>query len=86
MTFSVYVLYSPSFNKIYVGSTSDLETRLLSHNDLATKGYTVRYRPWTLIHSETFRTKREALLRERQLKSGKGRAFIWGLIKSRENG
>jgi putative endonuclease len=48
MTFSVYVLYSPLYDKIYIGHTSDLESRLLSHNFLATKGYTLRYRPWTL--------------------------------------
>ncbi|MBT1696823.1 GIY-YIG nuclease family protein [Fulvivirgaceae bacterium PWU4] len=73
MTFSVYVLYSPSHNKIYIGYTSDLEKRLLSHNQLATKGYTLRYRPWILIHKEVFNTKFEAMKREKELKSGKGR-------------
>jgi len=27
--FTVYVLYSPTFNKIYIGFTSDLEARIL---------------------------------------------------------
>ncbi|WP_084328472.1 GIY-YIG nuclease family protein [Indibacter alkaliphilus] len=30
--FTVYALYSPAFDKIYVGFTSNLEQRLLSHN------------------------------------------------------
>ena len=74
--FFVYVLHSPTSNKIYIGFTSDLENRLLSHNKLATKGWTVKYRPWDLIHTESFSTKSEALQREKQLKSGKGREWI----------
>ena len=67
MTFSVYVLFSPSHNKIYIGYTSDLEKRLLSHNHLASKGYTIRYRPWMLIHTEVFNTKLEAMKREKEI-------------------
>jgi putative endonuclease len=40
----------------------------------------VKYRPWNLIHQEHFDTKREAMMREKQLKSAKGREFIWRLI------
>ena len=78
--FSVYVLYSEKFNKIYIGYTSNIEQRLLAHNELETKGYTLRYRPWTLIHSENFSDKTSAMKREKQLKSAKGRAFIWNLV------
>ena len=86
MTFSVYVLFSPSHNKIYIGYTSDLEKRLLSHNHLSPKGYTKRYRPWMLIHTEVFNTKLEAIKREKELKSGRGRKFIWELIRSGSGG
>ncbi|WP_245970420.1 GIY-YIG nuclease family protein [Pseudochryseolinea flava] len=34
----VYVLYSIPHRKTYVGYTSDLESRLASHNELSTKG------------------------------------------------
>jgi putative endonuclease len=78
--FTVYVLYSREHNKIYVGYTSDLNSRLDSHNIYSTKGYTVKYRPWNLIHQEHFETKKEAIMREKQLKSAKGREFIWRLI------
>jgi len=50
--FFVYVLYSPSANKFYVGYTSNLESRLLSHNLLGTKDWTKRYSPWELVHTE----------------------------------
>ncbi len=80
--FKVYALYSPKFNKIYIGYSSNLEQRLKSHNELATKGYTVKYRPWKLIYSEHLSNKQEALIREKQLKSAKGREFVWNIIKN----
>ena len=52
-----YVLYSPSFDKCYVGYTSDLSSRLGSHNELGTSNLTKRYRPWELIYSEDLSTK-----------------------------
>ncbi|MBV8389836.1 MAG: GIY-YIG nuclease family protein, partial [Mucilaginibacter sp.] len=54
--FTVYVLYSQKFNKIYIGYTSDLAHRFLSHNQLATKGYTIKFRPWVIAHTEEFET------------------------------
>ncbi|WP_426670702.1 GIY-YIG nuclease family protein [Mucilaginibacter sp. McL0603] len=42
--FTVYALYSTKYNKIYIGFTSDLNNRFLSHNELATKGHTIKYR------------------------------------------
>ena len=76
LCFMFYVLYSPSFNKIYIGFTSDLEARFKSHNELATKGWTIKFRPWTLAYSESFKTKSEVMKREKELKSAKGREFI----------
>jgi len=78
--YTVYVLFSKRFNKIYIGYTSDLESRIISHNELGKKGWTLRFRPWTLVYSEEFNTKGEALLKEKQLKSGKGREWIWSEI------
>jgi putative endonuclease len=81
--FTVYVLYSRKFKKIYVGFTSDLEARFKSHNELGTKGWTIKYRPWIILYQEEFDSKSEAMKREKELKSGKGREFIWSLIKLR---
>ena len=72
----VYVLYSHSYNKIYVGFTANLQARVLSHNQLANKGWTLKFRPWTLVYHETFSSKAEAMKRERELKSAKGREYI----------
>ena len=75
--YSVYILYFRSFEKIYVGMSSNLEQRLLSHNELGKKGWTIKFRPWELIHKEIFSDKQEALLREKALKGAKGRTWIW---------
>ncbi|NOY78356.1 MAG: GIY-YIG nuclease family protein [Calditrichaeota bacterium] len=78
--YTTYVLYSERYDKIYIGYTSNLEQRLLSHNELATKGWTVRFRPWTLVYKEVYEEKSEAMRRERELKSYQGRRFIRNLL------
>ena len=83
--FHVYILYSPSYDKIYIGFTSDLASRIKSHNELSKKGWTVKFRPWLLAHSEEFSTKADAMRREKELKSAKGRKFIWEQIISKLN-
>ena len=79
MNYFVYVLYSEKFDKIYIGMTSNLEQRVFSHNHLP-KGWTKNFRPWMLVYSEELPSKRAALIREKELKSHKGRDFIRSLI------
>ena len=76
MEYFVYVLFSPEHDQIYIGYTNNVAGRLLSHNLLAKKGWTLRFRPWSLIYEESFATKREAMIREKQLKSAQGRLWI----------
>ena len=80
--FVVYILYSEKFNKTYTGFTSNLIERFKSHNNLSTKGYTLKFRPWIVIHIEFFNSKTEAIKREKYLKSGIGREFIQNIIKN----
>lgn len=82
MKFYTYVLYSKSFNKIYIGQSSDLEKRLKEHN-LGLSTYTKRYIPWEIIYTEEYQTRSEAMKREKELKSQKGREFIWKMINGR---
>ena len=79
----VYVLYSVRFDKIYIGYTSDLESRFRSHNELGYKGWTIKFRPWEILHTENFDSKSSAMKREKQLKSAAGRAFIRELVRSK---
>ncbi|WP_298318793.1 GIY-YIG nuclease family protein [uncultured Aquimarina sp.] len=74
--FVVYILYSEKYDKSYTGYTSDLISSFRSYNQLATKGFTIRYRPWKVVYLEFLETKKEALVREKNLKSSKGREWI----------
>lgn len=79
----VYVLYSPAYKKIYIGFTSNLNQRMLSHNILEKDSWTARYRPWELIHTESFVSKHEAMKREKALKGGRGRQWIKNYLLSK---
>jgi putative endonuclease len=79
--FVVHILYSEQNRKTYVGFTTDLISRFQSHNALSNKGWTVGYLPWKVVHVELYGTKREAMSREKELKTGKGRDFIKRLIQ-----
>ena len=73
--FYTYVIKSGATGRYYIGSCSDIESRLKQHNRGQTK--TTRYKsPYKLVYKEDFVTKTAALKRERQIKNYKsGRAF-----------
>ena len=75
------MLYSVSGAKSYVGFTNDLKRRLFEHNVSEKTGFTLRYRPWLLIHEEAFDDKATAIKREKFLKSGVGREEVKGIIE-----
>ena len=78
--FVTYALYSSAYDKLYIGCMQNLISRFHSHNSFAKKGYTVRYRPWIVIHVEFYNSIMEALKREKQLKSNRGRMFLRTLL------
>ena len=80
MDFVVYNLFSSTYNTTYTGYTSDLISRFKSHNELATKGHTIKFRPWEVLHVEFYPDKKSAMIREKYLKTGAGRDFIKTLI------
>ncbi|MBK7093446.1 MAG: GIY-YIG nuclease family protein, partial [bacterium] len=59
----------------YVGQTADLPKRLEQHNS-GLSLWTKRRTNWSVIFFEIFATRREALTREKWLKSGVGRDFL----------
>jgi len=83
--YTVYALYAPKHDKIYIGYTSNLEQRLLSHNKLGKKGWTIKFRPWELAYSEEVESKTEAMKREKQLKTARGREFVWEKVREKFN-
>jgi putative endonuclease len=68
MSFVVYILYSKSLNKYYVGSTNNLISRLNQHN----KGKSISTKSglsWNLVYSEEYNTRTDATRREKQIKT-----------------
>lgn len=82
--FYVYGVYNKKHNKIYIGQTDNLDQRIKLHNDKQFKNsYTARFDgEWVLVHKEELGSRVEALRREKQLKSYRGREFIKNLIYS----
>lgn len=79
--YTVYAIYNMAAQKYYIGQTKDINDRLRMHNNHTFKSYTSRFLgEWILIYQESVATRSEALNREKQLKSGNGRAFIKSLI------
>jgi putative endonuclease len=76
--YKVYAIYNKNHDKIYVGQTKDLETRLELHKEkIFGNSYTSRFDgEWILIYSELVNSRVSALRREKELKSFRGREFI----------
>jgi putative endonuclease len=77
--FKVYILYSASKDKYYIGQTEDLERRLAEHNMRKNLGAS----DWELKYHESFETRSDAMKRELEIKGKKRRSFIEGLIKGK---
>ncbi len=78
--YSVYVLKSIEYKRFYIGSTSNLEKRILKHNSGGSV-WTKRYKPWKIIYAEQYVSKTEALQRENEIKSWKTGIKFCNLIK-----
>ena len=79
MTFWAYVLRC-SDGSYYVGHAEELEARLAAHESGEFEGYTAKRRPVTLVWSQEFSTREEALSAERRIK-GWSRAKKEALIR-----
>ena len=84
--FYAYVLKNQQSGKIYIGQTCDLEERLKRHNGILKSrntSYTSKNKGfWEIAYSEIFETRKEAIKREKELKSYQGREFIKKSLKN----
>ncbi|HLP64534.1 GIY-YIG nuclease family protein [Flavobacterium sp.] len=83
MEFIVYVLFSSTKNRFYIGFTSNLEERIIRHNQKS-KGFTGNTNDWKVVYTENYSSKEEALKRELQIKSWKSRIKIQELISKKD--
>jgi putative endonuclease len=84
MKYYCYAIFNSERNKIYIGQTGKLKERLERHNGKLknkSKSFTSKNSgEWKLIYQEEVFSREEAIKREKQLKSFKGREFIRNLI------
>lgn len=76
----VYVLRSLKDNMFYTGYTINLKNRLKSHNDGKVNSTHLRI-PFELIYFEASLNQKDALHREKYLKTSYGKKYIKNRIK-----
>jgi len=76
----VYILRSMKSGMWYAGLTADLRKRFREHQS-GQSTYTKGRGPFELIYYEAYRNVSDARSREKQLKSGQGRAYLRQRIK-----
>ena len=79
--FFVYIIYSSSLDKYYIGYTTDLTKRLNEHNT-GVSVYTSKASDWVLKYQDSFPERELAMKREKEIKSKKSRKYIDWLISS----
>jgi putative endonuclease len=68
MKYYVYILFSESHQRFYIGQTNGIEQRLQRHNGGYEKA-TSPYKPWKLILFLEKSTRAEAMVLEKKLKN-----------------
>ena len=85
MEYFVYILYSQSRDRYYVGYSRDPFSRLDEHNMGATTS-TKNGRPWILVYFEDCDDKSAAIKLECKIKRMKSRKYIESLIGKKSAG
>jgi putative endonuclease len=75
MIYKIYILFSETYRRTYVGFSKDTLKRLETHNSgkvMSTK----KFKPWRIVYEEVVESYEEARKREIYYKSGAGRRKI----------
>ena len=80
--YTIYILRSEKTGRHYIGYTSNLDRRLIQHNEGLNRS-TKSGIPWKIIYTETgYKSREEALKREKEIKSWKGGIKFKQLIEN----
>ena len=77
----VYILSNYNRTTLYIGVTSNLETRIAEHRNGTASVFTAKYKLFYLLYFEEFQSIQLAIAREKQLKRWH-RDWKFNLIKS----
>ena len=73
----VYILENQSDKSLYIGFSADLRQRIAAHQNGRGSRTTKLKKEWKLIYYESYLDKNDAIGREKFLKSGSGRKYIY---------
>ena len=73
--FCVYILFSESLKKYYIGQTKDLDLRFQQHNAGLSK-YTKNGVPWRQVKHFEVKSRSEAVKLERKIKSRGAKRYL----------
>ena len=77
MQYFVYILFSESLNRFYIGTTDDVNKRLHEHNTgHYDNSFTIKGIPWSLFHVIECMNSKQAFELERFIKKMKSAVFI----------
>ena len=78
----VYLLKHTESGERYIGYTEDLRRRLREHNEGKNASTRRKEGLWELIYYEAFKSKEDAILREKRLKQhGKSKQELYNRLK-----
>jgi putative endonuclease len=81
----IYILYSETSDKYYVGYTADYQRRLLEHNATERDTYTSKHRPWRMeAVFAAGEIEGEAMKIESFIKKQKSRKLIQRIIEGED--
>ena len=76
MTFYVYILYSATIDRFYIGHTGQAISERIGKHLSSHRGFTSRAKDWQLYYYEEFTSKSLAYRREMEIKRKKSRKYI----------
>ena len=81
MSYYVYIIFSETINRYYVGVAQDLTTRIQNHNSSYYRGrhYTKQADDWLLFHFISCSSYQQAIKIEKYIKKMKSRIYIQNL-------
>ena len=82
---NLYIIYSKSGDKFYIGETNDTSVRLVKHNNHNYKGsFTKIASDWEIVLDYECLTKNDALFLETFIKRMKSKKIILKIIENNE--
>jgi putative endonuclease len=80
MKYYVYILYSESLERYYVGQSSNIESRLYRHNRGMVNS-TRRGTPWKLLHYELIESRSKAMNKESEIKKRGAKRYLENITR-----